>query len=358
MAGRSLRHVVRLRVAGHRLRRLGLSSYVKSALVGLLGVAMTRLHSCRPWAVLAALALVAQLLAGCGGHGSSGASATAAGKTPADRITTSTRSSASWNPAVHCVPVVTTLARIVGTQVSSTGGATQAGGWYGGQGIPTKTALDPPCTVGGDPMFVELHNVDVEGFTCNSFVTGDGDCWGNLWDNSTGRMNNFNQIHAEIAGTWIAAGLSPPVPPPGTQIDVQGFVYWDSGHLSDAWHSDSGWELHPVAAWRPSHGKVSDDFAMSLNPYDGSVAAGSTSSALIATQVIAGRSQQVTLTAVRVPAGATIRFSPPSLMTGGSAVIAITTAANTPADTYTVTITATGPGATHSVNYPLSVRRQ
>lgn len=318
---------------------------------------MTRSRAIRLSALLGALVLVVQLSAGCDTHRSRPPSASASAATSAGRTETSTRTSTSWNPAVHCVPVVTTLERVVGKQVSSTGGATQAGGWHGGRSIPSKIALDPPCTVGDAPMFVELHNVDVEGFTCNSFVTGDGDCWGNLWDNSSGAMNNFNQIHAEIAGTWITAGRSPSVPPPGTQIDVQGFVYWDSGHLSDGWHSDSGWELHPVAAWRPARGKVSDDFAMSVTPDVGSVVAGKTSSALIATQVIAGRSQQVALTAVRLPPGATVRFSPPSLMTGGSAVVAIATASNTAPDTYTVTLTAAGPGATHSVNFPVTVRR-
>ncbi|HKG44171.1 MAG TPA: hypothetical protein VKB10_08010, partial [Gaiellaceae bacterium] len=39
-------------------------------------------------------------------------------------------------------------------------------------------------------------------------------------------------------------------PEPGTLVDVQGFVRWDSGHTGSDGHSCSGWEIHPVSAWR------------------------------------------------------------------------------------------------------------
>src|SRR5205807_5068978 len=39
-----------------------------------------------------------------------------------------------------------------------------------------------------------------------------------------------------------------------TQLfDIQGFVYWDpnnNDHFADEWHSYSGWEIHPLTAWR------------------------------------------------------------------------------------------------------------
>jgi len=60
-------------------------------------------------------------------------------------------------------------------------------------------------------------------------------------------------IHVEIDGTWFEAGVAPPLLPPlGTRIDVQGFVYWDPDHVDRPGHSYSGWELHPLAAWRPA----------------------------------------------------------------------------------------------------------
>jgi fibronectin type 3 domain-containing protein len=274
--------------------------------------------------------------------GSSGRS-----KTPASAAT------ASWNPAVSCVPVVTTIEQIIGTQTNSNGGATQAGGWYGGQTIPDKTSLTPPCTVNGAPMFVELHNVNVEGMQCNSFTGGnDGDCWGNLWDNSTGSMTLLNQIHAEIAGTWITAGIAPSVPATNSQIDIQGFVYWDTGHLTDAWHSYSGWEVHPVSAWRATG---TNDFSISVSPSAGTVTGGSSATATVSTTVTGGSSQQLNLAATGLPAGASVTFKPATISAGSSSVITITTGTSTPVGSYTVKVTASGSSTTHSVPYTLTV---
>jgi hypothetical protein len=55
-------------------------------------------------------------------------------------------------------------------------------------------------------------------------------------------------IHAETDGTWRTTGVPARVPPAGVLIDVQGFVYWDPGHATDAWRSFSAWESHPLAA--------------------------------------------------------------------------------------------------------------
>jgi hypothetical protein len=280
------------------------------------------------------------------------------GRTTRQTIASTTTS--SWNPAVSCVPVVTTIEAVIGTQTNSYGGATQAGGWYGGLSIPYKTSLTPPCTVNGAPMFVEIHNVTVEGFTCNSFSTGDGDCSSNLWDNSAGAMTYLNQIHVEIAGPWITAGIAPSVPPTNSQIDIQGFVYWDDGHTTDAWHSYSGWELHPVSAWRPTTTTTTtttDDFSLSVSPASGSLTAGSSVSATIATAVIAGSSQQVSLSASGLPTGATATFNPSSLMTGGSSVMTLATSTSTPKGTYAISVTATGSSAGHNAAYTVTVRR-
>ena len=63
---------------------------------------------------------------------------------------------------------------------------------------------------------------------------------------------HMRTIHLEISGTWRDAGVAPStvLPPVGSRVDVQGFLYWDSEHTDEAWHSFSGWELHPLAAWR------------------------------------------------------------------------------------------------------------
>ena len=87
-----------------------------------------------------------------------------------------------------------------------------------------------------------------ESQSCTS--SNDPTCWG--------------KIHVEFDGDWLARGYCGT----GTQcdnntlvqqtvsgsaqtlIDVQGFVYWDTMHINEQWHSFSGWELHPLTAWR------------------------------------------------------------------------------------------------------------
>jgi hypothetical protein len=40
--------------------------------------------------------------------------------------------------------------------------------------------------------------------------------------------------------------------PPGGDIRIQGFVFWDPGHTGEGWHNHSGWEIHSFTAWRPA----------------------------------------------------------------------------------------------------------
>jgi Divergent InlB B-repeat domain len=164
-------------------------------------------------------------------------------------------SSASWNLHTPCRATLTTLPAILGSQQGGTRGAIEAGGAFQPHlaGAAQRHLLNPPCSIGGETTFVELHGLVAP---IAFKPSDDGDWTGNLTDpNRAGIKDpNLKTIHAEIDGTWRSAGVAPAVPPAGVPIDVQGFVYWDPGHIADAWHSFSGWELHPLAAWRPARG--------------------------------------------------------------------------------------------------------
>lgn len=81
-------------------------------------------------------------------------------------------------------------------------------------------------------------------------------------DSDIDKSGCMHRIHIEIDRDWRAAGIAPPIPTASNTngweaIDIQGFVYWDGppnakGHLDRAWHQFSGWEIHPVTAWRQS----------------------------------------------------------------------------------------------------------
>ena len=160
----------------------------------------------------------------------------------------------SWSKHVRCTPVLTTLPAILGAQESPAGGALEGGGGFQPHlaGAAAKHLLNPPCAVGGTPTFVEVHDVEV---SIPPRRSGDGDQVANLTDPNRADIANayMKTIRVEIDGTWIEAGVSPPLLPPlGTRIDAQGFVYWDRDHVDRPGHSYSGWELHPLAAWRPA----------------------------------------------------------------------------------------------------------
>jgi len=173
------------------------------------------------------------------------ASATPSTVAPASRLAAAPT---SWNSHVPCVPVITTLSVVLGTQKSPEGGATFAGGGFT-PGIPDKRSTTPPCSVSGKPTLVELHKVTVG--ACSK-INRDGDWSCRLKDPSIPASvpADFRAIHIEIDGNFRAKGWAPKTPPGGKLIDVQGFVYWDPNHTKAAFHHHSGWELHSFTAWR------------------------------------------------------------------------------------------------------------
>ncbi|MCZ7421700.1 S8 family serine peptidase [Verrucosispora sp. WMMA2121] len=98
-----------------------------------------------------------------------------------------------------------------------------------------------------------------------------------------------------------------------------------------------------------------NDFSVSVSPTAGSVTAGSSASATVATATTNGSAQSVSLSASGLPSGATASFSPATVTSGGSSTLTISTSASTPAGTYTVTVTGTAASGTRSATYSLTV---
>jgi hypothetical protein len=104
-----------------------------------------------------------------------------------------------------------------------------------------------------------------------------------------------------------------------------------------------------------SNDSVPNDFGLSVAPASASTAAGGAVSTTVTTSVASGSAQPVNLSATGLPAGAGASFSPATVTAGGTSTLAVTTAAATPAGTYTVTVTGTSGGATHSATFTLTV---
>lgn len=193
------------------------------------------------------------------------------GSAPGDRSPT------SWNPHLTTRPVRATIADILRTDTNSLGGATRSGGWHSGTaladlrryvghrqngGVDQRRLVPPPATVNSIPVFVEIDDVEVSWSYDNGDVPGtDHDTSGNAC--TVGRpRSNLTCIHIEIDGQWKDKGWAPANFQLNTPIDIQGYVFWDVPHREEGVPYDSapsgfirghyatGWEIHPVSAWR------------------------------------------------------------------------------------------------------------
>lgn len=159
---------------------------------------------------------------------------------------------ASWNPNVSCLAQVTTIHTIVGNLANSNGGATLAGGGFDNYVIAGhSTSID--CGY----AFVQLNGVTVVNAGRKLWTAGDGDACIGLTDAAEVGVTNpyLKSLHAELDFAWhsiLAPGQTVNWPAAGTLVDVQGFVAWDPNHVDAAFHFYSGWEIHPVTAWRLS----------------------------------------------------------------------------------------------------------
>ncbi len=208
-----------------------------------------------------------------------------------DRVRLSTlfsqANSPSWSSATSCNAVVLTLEQYIGSVVNPKQTGTNRGADYSGGALPleggkpagtnpassswpySKRSTSPPCTVTFSngtalPTLVEIHGLKVGVVTddeCGTVFPNQCDqsfnlCNTNLAPNCASTYpDTMHKLHSEIDMYWNKSGIAPHAPTSGALIDIQGFAFWDDAHLADSWHSFSGWELHPVSAWRLSNGQ-------------------------------------------------------------------------------------------------------
>ncbi|HKG44443.1 MAG TPA: hypothetical protein VKB10_09410 [Gaiellaceae bacterium] len=190
---------------------------------------------------------------------------------PVPREPRPTVTRASWNRDVNRLALVTTIPYIVGNQIASCGGATEVGGGFinhlhgtegASEGQPIPAEIDPSIA------FVELDNIRLEATNRQAWATGsDGDATTNGTDPNRHDISNLylKGIHLELSRQWgtielpngkIRGPFLHPYPEqtvwprPRALVDVQGFVRWDASHTEEDGHYCSGWEIHPVSAWR------------------------------------------------------------------------------------------------------------
>jgi hypothetical protein len=99
-----------------------------------------------------------------------------------------------------------------------------------------------------------------------------------------------------------------------------------------------------------------NDFSLSSSPNSVGVTQGQNATTTITSSVTNGLTQMVSLTATGLPSGATARFNPSSIAAGANSTMTISTSPTTPVgDDYAISVTATGPTATHTTPISLGV---
>ena len=275
----------------------------------------------------------------------------------------------SWNPAVGCTAILTSIEGVIGNQRNANGGAAYGGGGFI-PGVPDKRSTSPPCTVNGNATFVEIHGVQMLTLTyvvedCAQYPNGNFcDTTFNFQDPKCASPDLYLcQMHMEIDQAWKSAGIASQNPPVTNQLfDIQGFVYWDNDHVNNSWHSFSGWEIHPISAWRFSSSPT-PDFGLSMNLNKLSVQQGASSTATVTINSLDRFNGTVTLSAsvtAKIANTTVVTLGPPSvsISSGGSATATLTIQAFPSAPVYnfwTVILKGTSGSVTHTLLVTLAI---
>ncbi|MFY1693621.1 S8 family serine peptidase [Plantactinospora sp. WMMB782] len=97
------------------------------------------------------------------------------------------------------------------------------------------------------------------------------------------------------------------------------------------------------------------DFALTVAPVRGSAAPGGAVTATVSTRLTGGSAQTVRLSATGLPRGVTASFNPATVVTGRSSVLTVRVGSAAVPGSYPVTVTGTGPHATRTARYTLTV---
>jgi hypothetical protein len=100
---------------------------------------------------------------------------------------------------------------------------------------------------------------------------------------------------------------------------------------------------------------TASDFSIGASPTDVSVQQGARGTSTIATSVVSGGAQTVSLSASGQPAGASLTFNPASVTAGNSSTLNVDVGGSTTPGTYTIAVTGTGASATHTTTVNLTV---
>jgi hypothetical protein len=138
-------------------------------------------------------------------------------------------------------------------------------------------------------------------------------------------------------------------------VQIKGVGFFDFLH-GQTGVAPNGVELHPVLDIIFNPGNTNPDFTISA-PSSLSVTAGNPVSGTVTTTVMGGFNSVIGLADSGLPTGATSSFNPTPIAApgAGSSTLTINTSTSTPPGVYTVAVTGTGGGVSHTTNIALTV---
>jgi hypothetical protein len=143
--------------------------------------------------------------------------------------------------------------------------------------------------------------------------------------------------------------------PANVPVQIRGVGMFDFLH-GQTGVAPNGIEVHPVLdiVFNPTN---TSDFSLSESASSVSIGQGSSGTVTVSSSVTSGFNSSVALSASALPSGTTASFSPASIAApgSGSSTMTITVGSFTAAGAYTVAITGSGGGKTHSINLTLNV---
>jgi hypothetical protein len=143
--------------------------------------------------------------------------------------------------------------------------------------------------------------------------------------------------------------------PANVPVQIRGVGMFDFLH-GQTGVAPNGIEVHPVLdiVFNPTN---TSDFSLSESASSVAIGQGSSGTVTVSSSVTSGFNSSVALSASGLPSGTTASFSPASIAApgSGSSTMTITVGSFTAAGAYTVAITGSGGGKTHSINLTLNV---
>ena len=102
-------------------------------------------------------------------------------------------------------------------------------------------------------------------------------------------------------------------------------------------------------------GTTTNDFSLSLSPTSRSTGPGTTTTFTVATALVSGTAQTITLSVSGLPSGVTGSFSPTSVTAGSSSTLTLTVASGAAASTSTLTISGAATSGSHTTTGSLTI---